>query len=136
MIGKGLPTRGKTCKILKNPNQSGVVTLSICVKKDEILRSLQIIDVEGTYMKHKEGFTSTVDEFEIKILGDGNCFFRSISQALTDSEPSHEFMRRSITEHMASNIEMYKNYIDGDSKIHLRNICKTDVRYDSWATEA
>ena len=73
-------------------------------KNYEIIQSLQIIDIEETCMKHREGFTGTltVDEFKIKILGDGNCFFRSISQALTDSESSHEFMRCSKTKHMAS----------------------------------
>ena len=39
--------------------------------------------------------------------GDGNCFFRAISQYLTGKEDSHEFLRKTIIEHIRYNTDQF-----------------------------
>ena len=66
---------------------------------------------------------------------DGNCLFRCISLALTNSEDHHLKCRKAINEHVNNNRKVYEPYIDNFDK-HIGDMAKSDGKPTSWGTEA
>ena len=73
---------------------------------------------------------------EIKVKGDGNCFFRCLSFHLFGDENRHCDIRKNIVAFMTANIDDFIPYIDGSIQEHLENMSFSDGRSESWATEA
>jgi ribonuclease HI len=48
----------------------------------------------------------------IRIIGDGNCFFRAISHQLFNNQNSHRELRSTATAHMVQNTNLYQAFID------------------------
>ena len=73
---------------------------------------------------------------EIKVKGDGNCFFRCLSFHIFGNESRHGDIRKEIVTFMTANSEDFSPYVDGSIQEHLRNMSFADGRRESWATEA
>ena len=67
------------------------------------------------------------------ILGDGNCFFRALSQVLYDSQDQHGKIRCKIVEYVADNPNIFAPLVTGQSSVeqHLVNMSTPGV----WATQ-
>ena len=68
----------------------------------------------------------------INVEGDGNCFFRCLSQALHRTQEKHSEVRADIVNTMRKDKAFYGPRIDGDFEVHLSNMSKDRT----WATEA
>ena len=81
-------------------------------------------------------------DFEIAyIVGDGNCFFRCISQFFNGTQMHHKTIREKIVHTMKGNKEFYSQYIDDtDIDRHIDNITRSEAAHETdtsfWATEA
>ncbi|XP_075484418.1 OVARIAN TUMOR DOMAIN-containing deubiquitinating enzyme 12-like isoform X2 [Primulina tabacum] len=51
------------------------------------------------------------DLVELKILGDGNCQFRSLSDQIYRTPEHHKFVREQVINQLKSQPELYKNYV-------------------------
>ncbi|XP_073019970.1 OVARIAN TUMOR DOMAIN-containing deubiquitinating enzyme 9-like isoform X2 [Primulina eburnea] len=51
------------------------------------------------------------DLVELKILGDGNCQFRSLSDQIYRTPEHHKFVREQVINQLKSEPELYKNYV-------------------------
>lgn len=70
------------------------------------------------------------------IKGDGNCFFRALSFAISGTECNHCLMRQVIVEHLGNNYQTYECYIRpefGSVKAYIRQSCIGNE--STWATE-
>lgn len=70
------------------------------------------------------------------IRGDGNCFFRSLSYLMYETEIHHPGIRHKVVKEMAAHRNEYSPFIDGNVEDHLVNMSFEDGRLSSWATEA
>ena len=70
-----------------------------------------------------------------QMKGDGNCYFRALSQAFQENQEYHKEIRNKIIEEIKSNKTRYIAYIDNYEE-HIYNMQFTDGRKQSWATEA
>ncbi|KAL0403494.1 UNVERIFIED_CONTAM: OVARIAN TUMOR DOMAIN-containing deubiquitinating enzyme 9 [Sesamum radiatum] len=61
---------------------------------ERLLNRLQLYDLE-----------------ELKILGDGNCQFRSLSDQIYRSPDYHKFVREQVLNQLKSQAELYENYV-------------------------
>ena len=61
---------------------------------------------------------------EIQIIADGNCFYRSISQALDKSQENYKYYRELIFNYIEQNKELLKQFF-------IRNDYETDAHYQS-----
>ena len=48
---------------------------------------------------------------------DGNCFFRAISDQLFGGEDEHQFLRKTVVEHLRENKDEYKLFMENDMNI-------------------
>ncbi|XP_036072310.1 uncharacterized protein LOC118599961 [Oryzias melastigma] len=70
------------------------------------------------------------------IVGDGNCYFRAISQAVTRSQNSHRKIRLGVVKHMENNPDQYSWIIGREYSSVDDYINKSRMRFVSvWATE-
>jgi hypothetical protein len=68
-----------------------------------------------------------------KMIGDGNCWFRVVSYAITGSQSSHKYFRKLITEFMKST--NMKNKVEGYTKVkNYTSKSKMEV-LGTWATD-
>ena len=67
---------------------------------------------------------------------DGNCYFRSLSQAIFNHQNEHKVIRSKIINELRKNKKDYEIYIDGDYAKHLQDMESTGGAMSSWATEA
>ncbi|KAI3470486.1 hypothetical protein Pfo_027149 [Paulownia fortunei] len=51
------------------------------------------------------------DLVELKILGDGNCQFRSLSDQIYRTPEHHKFVREQVVNQLKSRAELYENYV-------------------------
>ncbi|KAK6168715.1 hypothetical protein SNE40_019901 [Patella caerulea] len=74
---------------------------------------------------------------EIKsIIGDGNCFFRSISYALTGTENHHRKIRLAVVKHLKTHAALFKQYLRSGYTSVLDYINRSRMNYvKSWASE-
>ena len=61
---------------------------------------------------------------EIQKIPDGNCFYRSISQALDKSQENYKYYRELIFNYIEQNKELLKQFF-------IRNDYETDAHYQS-----
>uniref|UniRef100_A0A2C9KFG4 OTU domain-containing protein n=1 Tax=Biomphalaria glabrata TaxID=6526 RepID=A0A2C9KFG4_BIOGL len=66
----------------------------------------------------------------IKIVADGNCLFRTISQIIFLTEDQHRNIRKHVTSFMITHEENFEMFVDGDCK---SSIWKQET---TWATTA
>ena len=50
----------------------------------------------------------------VKMIGDGNCFFRAVSYGLYENQNHHAEIRREVVKEIKCNTQFYSEYIDGD----------------------
>ncbi|KAI3458949.1 hypothetical protein Pfo_015612 [Paulownia fortunei] len=62
------------------------------------------------------------DLFELKILGDGNCQFRSLSDQIYRTPEHHKFVREQVVNQLKSRPEMYENYVPMAYDDYLKNM--------------
>ncbi|GAA0139272.1 cysteine protease [Lithospermum erythrorhizon] len=62
------------------------------------------------------------DLVELKIAGDGNCQFRSLSDQLYHSAEHHKFIRELIVNQLKSYPELYQNYVPIGYDEYLKNM--------------
>lgn len=67
------------------------------------------------------------------IAGDGNCFYRCISYAITGTEEHHEKVRRLVSQQLVENIELYQLYLD-ENTVPLEYITAHET-LGTWAME-
>ena len=73
----------------------------------------------------------------ISIKGDGNCLFRTLSQALYKNQDKHESIRDQIGREVENNRDKYSKYIDNEGfEEHITNMKFTDGRIQSYGTLA
>ncbi|XP_078795313.1 uncharacterized protein LOC144988623 isoform X2 [Oryzias latipes] len=71
-----------------------------------------------------------------KIIGDGNCYFRAISQAVTGSQSSHRKIRLAVVKQMETNPDLYSWVIGREYSSVAEYITKSRMRFVSvWATD-
>ena len=75
------------------------------------------------------------DNVTTQVLGDGNCYFRCISEALHGNQDKHVEIRKRVVQELTENKEKYEAYID-DYENHIDNMKHIDGRISSYATEA
>ena len=69
-------------------------------------------------------------------VGDGNCFYRSLSRYLYNIQDQHKEIRESIVNYMEQHQSSFTCFIDGNFLKHVNEQKKTDGDISSWATEA
>ena len=73
----------------------------------------------------------------MSIKRDGNCLFRTLSQALYGNQDEHKSIREEIGQEVENNKDKYGQYIDTDRvENHIANMKFTDGRTQSYGTEA
>ncbi|XP_078795965.1 uncharacterized protein LOC144988822 isoform X2 [Oryzias latipes] len=71
-----------------------------------------------------------------KIIGDGNCYFRAISQAVSGSQNSHRKIRLAIVKQLETNPDLYSWVIGCEYSSVAEYITKSRMRFVSvWATD-
>ena len=98
---------------------------------------------EDKNKEQKDGLTEDqeniqdIDGFKIiKVLGDGNCLFQSISYLRKGEEKYHSEIRHQVIKYMEENKTNYESYIDGPWSQHIKKLCKTEGGSEIWGTEA
>ncbi|MEL7079689.1 MAG: hypothetical protein AAGM46_27940, partial [Cyanobacteria bacterium J06582_2] len=72
----------------------------------------------------------------VEVVGDGNCFFRCISQHYNGNQESHKGIRNQIIRTMKNNRNFYEAYIEGSFENHITNMARCSGNLLSWATDA
>ncbi|XP_042275301.1 uncharacterized protein LOC121902129 isoform X1 [Thunnus maccoyii] len=71
-----------------------------------------------------------------KIVADGNCFFRAISQAVSGTQKNHRKIRLAVVKQLESNVADYKGILRSEYTSVVEYIKSSKMRYvGSWATE-
>ncbi|XP_051120091.1 OVARIAN TUMOR DOMAIN-containing deubiquitinating enzyme 9-like isoform X2 [Andrographis paniculata] len=65
------------------------------------------------------------DLFELKILGDGNCQFRSLSDQIYRTSEHHKFVREQVVNQLKSQPELYNNYVPMAYADYLKKMSKS-----------
>ena len=71
----------------------------------------------------------------INVLGDGNCFFRSVSVSLIGSENDHAMLRKSIVQFMSNEAASIIGYCDTPAAKQVRHCLQNLSRDGVWASE-
>ncbi|XP_058472555.1 uncharacterized protein LOC131445864 [Solea solea] len=70
------------------------------------------------------------------IVGDGNCFFRSVSQAVCGSQKNHRKIRLAVVKQLEDNAVAYESILRSEFSSVSDYVSKSRMRYvGSWATE-
>nr|XP_043868972.1 uncharacterized protein LOC122758736 [Solea senegalensis] len=70
------------------------------------------------------------------IVGDGNCFFRSVSQAVCGSQKNHRKIRLAVVKQLEDNAVAYESILRSEFSSVSDYVIKSRMRYvGSWATE-
>ncbi|XP_060179116.1 OVARIAN TUMOR DOMAIN-containing deubiquitinating enzyme 12-like [Lycium barbarum] len=64
------------------------------------------------------------DLFELKVSGDGNCLFRSLSDQIYRSTEYHKFVREQVVKQLKSNRELYEGYVPMVYDEYLKKMSK------------
>ncbi|MEL7079481.1 MAG: reverse transcriptase domain-containing protein, partial [Cyanobacteria bacterium J06582_2] len=72
----------------------------------------------------------------VKVEGDGNCFFRCISQYQNGNQNNHREIRIRIIQTMRNNRNFYEAYTSNNFEEHINNMSRWDGDQLSWATDA
>ena len=86
-------------KSIKRPNEA---------KINEALNPLDF-DIEYLYNNIENNYIDTKYIFIRKIIGDGNCYFRSLSFYFTNSHNYYHYFRNYIYNHIKNNEKYYLN---------------------------
>ncbi|XP_014827040.1 PREDICTED: uncharacterized protein LOC106906318, partial [Poecilia mexicana] len=71
-----------------------------------------------------------------KIVGDGNCFFRAVSQAISGNQKSHRKIRLAVVNQLKRNSHMYDSILRSEYSSISQYIDISRMQYvGSWATE-
>ncbi|CAH9116058.1 unnamed protein product [Cuscuta europaea] len=62
---------------------------------------------------------------ELKISGDGNCQFRSLSDQIYRTSEHHKFAREQVVKQLKSHPELYKGYVPMDYDEYLKKMSKS-----------
>ncbi|CAI9766190.1 unnamed protein product [Fraxinus pennsylvanica] len=65
------------------------------------------------------------DLVELKISGDGNCQFRSLSDQIYRTPEHHQFVREQVVNQLMSYRELYENYVPMAYEDYLKKMSKT-----------
>ena len=82
-----------------------------------------------------EGKSGGPEDVE-NVIGDGNCFFRSISKALFATENNHERIRKEVVMKMRQDEAFYKEYTGSNFAKHTEQMLNSKGGVEIWATEA
>mmetsp|Transcript_5461 Transcript_5461/g.5598 ORF Transcript_5461/g.5598 Transcript_5461/m.5598 type:complete len:457 (+) Transcript_5461:1-1371(+) len=75
---------------------------------------------KGQSKQHMEEFKAQVKELGMRILevsGDGNCFFRSVSDQLEGKEDNHPYYRSLAVDYIEANKDFIKFFIEDDKPV-------------------
>ena len=71
-----------------------------------------------------------------RIVGDGNCFFRAVSQAISGTQKYHRKIRLAVVKHLESNSVAYQGILRSEYSSMSEYLSMSRMRYvGSWATE-
>jgi hypothetical protein len=73
---------------------------------------------------------------EERVIGDGNCLFRSLSQCLGCGQQSHEKIRQQVVHYMRTNKEEIECLVDSQYSQHTDKMSKINGGREIWGTEA
>ena len=119
--------KAKNSYFQKKKNVPSKLEASITTKKEEEIKIYDlkylyqnILETDNMIQLKKEILQNHIYEknfYDItKITGDGNCFFRSISYYLNNSEEMHYSLRNTVYLYVKDNIKkFYKYYYVGDN---------------------
>ena len=73
----------------------------------------------------------------VDVVGDGNCFYRSISYGLHRNQLSHSELRQNIAQHLLTNYaKIFKTTVDCKDDYDVISKCVNDMKTDCvWAGE-
>ncbi|XP_034537729.1 uncharacterized protein LOC117811513 isoform X2 [Notolabrus celidotus] len=70
------------------------------------------------------------------IQGDGNCFFRAVSQAVSGTQKNHRKVRLAVVKQMESNVAKYKSLLRSEFSSVAEYLRESKMQYvGRWATE-
>ena len=72
-------------------------------------------------------------EDTLSIVGDGNCFFRALSAALTNDQHMHQELRKMTVAELSKNFKLYEPYMDKDHADQTAYIAKM-AESGTWVT--
>ncbi|XP_073126523.1 OVARIAN TUMOR DOMAIN-containing deubiquitinating enzyme 12-like [Henckelia pumila] len=76
------------------------------------------------------------DLVELKILGDGNCQFRSLSDQIYRAPEHHKFVREQVINQLKSKPELYENYVPMTYDEYLKKMSKSGEWGDNITLQA
>lgn len=76
------------------------------------------------------------DLVELKILGDGNCQFRSLSDQIYRTPEHHKFVREQVINQLNSQPELYENYIPMTYDEYLKKMSRSGEWGDNITLQA
>lgn len=73
---------------------------------------------------------------KIPVKGDGNCFFRSVSLLLFQSETHHLAIRSGVVRFICDHVDKFSSMVDGNIYKHIEHISRSSGGSEIWATES
>ncbi|XP_030841033.1 uncharacterized protein LOC115923821 [Strongylocentrotus purpuratus] len=71
-----------------------------------------------------------------QIIGDGNCFFRAISYAISGTEHNHAILRNATVKHLLQTKDMFNNTLRQEYRTVREYVSKRRIMEDgTWATD-
>jgi hypothetical protein len=71
----------------------------------------------------------------INVKGDGNCFFRALSVALTSGEGVHQELRKLMVGELKNRFDHYRKYMD-DQNVEQSSYIERVAKSGTWVTAA
>ncbi|XP_062414175.1 uncharacterized protein LOC119206796 [Pungitius pungitius] len=158
-LGSSASQTGAMCKVAKGTCTSPVIKTSVTEVEPDIVfvsdviskqlqfRPLcnevsQILCKQLDIVSEKDDSVSTnvgalgAPCLNDKIVGDGNCFFRAISQAVSGTQRYHRKVRLAVVKHIKSNAEAYTCHLRSEYNSITEYLILSRMSYvGSWATE-
>ena len=118
-------------------NNSNTHKIETIISNSRKVRTFKNQNNNNTLVSPKENRENEISEGNIVVVrGDGNCFFRCISQYYKENQESHIDIRNQIIHTMNCNRNFYEAYIEGSFENHITNMSRCSGGLLSWATDA
>jgi hypothetical protein len=73
---------------------------------------------------------------EVTVIGDGNCFFRVLSQELWDTEDRHLEVRAHVVDHMIAHADFYRTFVTQAWDTYVSDLSQASTWADHVAMQA
>lgn len=85
------------------------------------------------YGNDKYLYQNSTPKHTIRIVPDGNCFFRAISMLISGTEDNHMTVREALTKHVADHSDIYRTFLE--SRGGMNTYVQSMRRSREWATD-